>query len=924
MSRLLHDRYLSVDDRHAWDLASGEVVDTPSREEAISIDPSLAALVEVLDHGTEGVPRWVVVDEGLPSAHAVVHRAAHAAAQRGFVPIAVDMYARVRDAIEDDLHERALMLIALEPREIADGQQALVRAAAGCPRPHVLLCVRRPGRDQPGVVREARAAYGTRPLARARIPQPVPADIADHLRRAQRAEEFAGAGRHAAAERLLRDVAAALHRRGAHVQAAEVSLTLGRLLLERGRAAAADRIFDDVANISDPGSHELLVWQARLWEAAARIDQAQFTSAEAICRAIIAIDTPPEVNGRAIVVLARVLLWQGRVEEAAELELRVDDQGDDSAIYAAAMRVRVLVRAARLFEAGREARDLLTRVATSRSPMTRLMAAMAHLRVLAETGDLVAAEAGVNRVREHAREAHAPLRFVRAQLLWVDLLHRAGRGREAAHAIGRLTRVTRAAPPVVRRAIEQRARGEHDSKMVSVSRAPAAAEHVAATLIRLVHEHDDDKRAVHEVLRWLAERLRSSRIDLCSADAGPVSTLMSVGAGLPTRLGERVLEAGIVIGPEPNDPCGEIGVPIRSGSRLVAAVVARWPVDRARPAEVRAVIEIAAAVLAPRVDGLMAAAREVAQAATVVPELVGVSDAILAVRKAAARAASSPFAVLIEGESGVGKELVARAVHQLSVRRERRFCDVNCAALPDDLFEAELFGHARGAFTGAVTDRPGLFEAADGGTLFLDELAELSARAQAKLLRVIQQQDVRRIGESFSRKVDVRLVTAANRDMRVEAEQGRFRQDLLYRLDVIRIRIPPLRDRPEDIMVLAEHVWRTAAERVGTRATLTHGVLAALARYHWPGNVRELQNVMAALAVAAPARGPVRPSLLPAALSGGVVAASRFVEARAAFERRFVEMALARAGGSRARAAREMGISRQGLIKLMARLKLGG
>src|SRR4029078_2668632 len=177
------------------------------------------------------------------------------------------------------------------------------------------------------------------------------------------------------------------------------------------------------------------------------------------------------------------------------------------------------------------------------------------------------------------------------------------------------------------------------------------------------------------------------------------------------------------------------------------------------------------------------------------------------VRKAIVRAAAAPFTVLIEGESGVGKELAARGVHVLSAGRERRFSDLNCAALPDELIESELFGHAKGAFSGAVVDRAGLFEEADGGTLLLDEVADLSVRAQAKLLRAIQQQEVRRVGESFSRKVDVRLVAAANGDMRAEAEHGRFRQDLLYRLDVIRIRIPPLRERPEDVAVLAEHFW---------------------------------------------------------------------------------------------------------------------
>jgi len=265
-----------------------------------------------------------------------------------------------------------------------------------------------------------------------------------------------------------------------------------------------------------------------------------------------------------------------------------------------------------------------------------------------------------------------------------------------------------------------------------------------------------------------------------------------------------------------------------------------------------------------------------------------------------------------------------KAIHSLSPRRERRFCDLNCAALPDELLESELFGHARGAFTGAITERAGLVEDADGGTLFLDEVADLSPRAQAKLLRVLQQQEVRRVGESFSRKVDVRIVSAVNRDMRVEAEAGRFRHDLLYRLDVIRIRVPALRERPEDIPSLVHHFWNIAAARVGTHASLGHGTITALSRYSWPGNVRELQNVMSALAVAAPAHGQVRPSLRPhvisASAAGGVMT---LADARAQFERRFIEMALARAAGKRARAARELGLSRQGLLKMLVRLGLG-
>ena len=228
--------------------------------------------------------------------------------------------------------------------------------------------------------------------------------------------------------------------------------------------------------------------------------------------------------------------------------------------------------------------------------------------------------------------------------------------------------------------------------------------------------------------------------------------------------------------------------------------------------------------------------------------------------------------MLIEGESGSGKELVARALHQHGPRRHRRFCAVNCAAFTDELLEAELFGHTRGAFTGALTERAGLFEEADGGTLFLDEIGELSPRGQAKLLRVIQDGETRRIGENLPRRVDTRIVAATNRSLRDEADAGRFREDLLYRLDVIRITVPPLRARPEDVPVLARAFWDEAIARLGSRATLDPATLTALARYHWPGNVRELHNAIMALAVHAPPRGRVTPSMLPATIRARPVA----------------------------------------------------
>ena len=302
-------------------------------------------------------------------------------------------------------------------------------------------------------------------------------------------------------------------------------------------------------------------------------------------------------------------------------------------------------------------------------------------------------------------------------------------------------------------------------------------------------------------------------------------------------------------------------------------------------------------------------------------DLLGRGAAADRVRDAIRRAALAPYPVLIEGESGSGKELVARAIHARGPRRARRFCAVNCAALTDDLLEAELFGHVKGAFTGAIGERPGLFEEADQGTLFLDEAGELTPRAQAKLLRALQEGEVRRVGENMPRKVDARVVAATNRSLEEDVRAGRFRADLRFRLDVIRIPVPPLRERADEVPWLAERIWSEAAARVGTRAILGDEVVAALARYDWPGNVRELQNVMASLAVHAPRRGRVPASLLPAQIAGaGLHRPVGFDEARLDFERRFVRAALARAGGRKSTAAAQLGVSRQGLSKILKRL----
>jgi DNA-binding NtrC family response regulator len=334
-----------------------------------------------------------------------------------------------------------------------------------------------------------------------------------------------------------------------------------------------------------------------------------------------------------------------------------------------------------------------------------------------------------------------------------------------------------------------------------------------------------------------------------------------------------------------------------------------------------------AALIAPALRTRLDAQALVRDAHVRAPEILGHSLAMTAIREAAARAAVTMFPVLIEGESGTGKELVARALHRLSPRRDRSFQAINCAALTDELVEAELFGHTRGAFTGAVGVRVGLFEQAQGGTLFLDEVSELSLRAQAKLLRVLQEREIRRVGENASRAVDVRLVAATNAPLDEGVRRGVFREDLMFRLAVIRIRMPALRDRLEDVAGLAQAFWRQMLADTNKRAVLGADAIAALHRHAWPGNVRELQNAMASLAVIAPATGRVSErhvhQVLGERMAPDTAAGVPLDEARQLFERRLVAAALARHGGRRSAAAQELGLSRQGLSKALRRLGLG-
>ena len=234
-------------------------------------------------------------------------------------------------------------------------------------------------------------------------------------------------------------------------------------------------------------------------------------------------------------------------------------------------------------------------------------------------------------------------------------------------------------------------------------------------------------------------------------------------------------------------------------------------------------------------------------------EIVGRSYAIRALTSQIEKVAVTPARVLITGENGTGKELVARAIHRLSPRASKTFVEVNCAAIPSELIESELFGHMRGSFTGAVSDRAGKFEQADKGTLFLDEIGDMSLAAQAKVLRVLQDGEDTRIGGSKPHRVDVRVLAATNKNLEEEISAGRFREDLFYRLNVVPLHVPPLRDRREDIPLLAQHFANVLSDRDGAVSrALDTSALEVLQRYDWPGNVRELRNAIERVMILAP------------------------------------------------------------------------
>ncbi len=754
-------------------------------------------------------------------------------------------------------------------------------------------------------------------------------------------------GRLRPAERTLRQVMHAFGRRGEWREAADSGLLLAQALLSRGRVVAADDLLRSVCAWVEQAADVPISERAGLLRAQVLLEQGRAPEAESLLETVLAsaasVDTGHIVD--ATLALGRCLYWQGRYGDAWQrLSLLEPDTANTPRhqvrLLIARSRVAIgLDRVAEAVACGARARDC-----ASSLDDPGLVAAAQYACALAQlaAGDAVQADAAAVQAASAAARAHDPMLTLIVRLLRADIARRQGHRAAATLLVRRTMKVATALPATVRGRIEvlrellngadatlaaERAAGTGGALralrlFVPCARAQpktSVSPDEIAELMASAHAAEDDRLVLASIGARLRGRLRAAGVAFFGCDAAQTVCVCADGSRVDPETALRILAASTFVPPHPGERI-EAGVPIRYAGRVVGALAAVWtPGASWSVDDLSLLLSVAATAAGPALSGLIA--RRSAASGSRAAELIGVSRAMADVRQAIERAAAAPFAVLVEGESGSGKELVARLLHKLGPRRDRPFCTLNCAALPEDLVESELFGHARGAFTGAAAEHRGVFEEAHTGTLFLDEIGELSARAQAKLLRAIQEGEIRRVGDNVCRRVDVRLVTATNRDLRVEVTAERFRADLLYRLDVIRITLPSLRDRRDDIVVLAEHYWREAASRVDSRAVLGASTLAALTQYDWPGNIRELQNVLAALAVRVPKRGIVSPNALPPHFNGRAVAQSfRLDEARRTFDRSFVRAALARAGGQRARAAAQLGVSRQGLGKLMTRL----
>ena len=781
------------------------------------------------------------------------------------------------------------------------------------------------------------------------------------------ATELARRGRHAAALRALRRAHEALRRRHEMAGAALVGLAVARLHLSRGHVEEANTAAKSSRRLFHAASDAPGVMASLICEGWGLVDLGQLVDAESVLRD--ALHEAERLQETRLIrasagCLARCLLWSRRHDEARamterafELDHRppspdgeVAERCPGSPVAVSAAERGVRSQAILPWGVDTLAIEVAVRLALAdqRVPSAAALLRQARDTLVADPFDACTLHACASLVQgtlghveearaeclaglKQARRVHATIAALELRLAHAEALMHAGARQQATASLLRLSRWRRTPiPGLIRRRVD----GLEDALRQPPIRQPVHSSpdttHREATalmhLLQLCSDAPGDRRLAAGVCRVLREALGPVAVSVfCRTASGIVTVAHEGGTVCSPEAAGRWLR--VANGSRPLlDPDGRItAVPVVWGTTAVGVLAVRCPdtlpdAGRWRPGLLSAV----AAALAPTVAALADSMSSTTGCPDAVAAIGGLSDAVATLRRDVLRAAAAPFPVLVQGESGTGKELIARAIHLAGPRRGRRLCAVNCAAIADDLFEAELFGHTRGAFTGAANERVGLMEEADGGTLFLDEVGELSPRAQAKLLRALQEGEVRRIGENTSRRVDVRIVAASNRALKDEVHGGRFRNDLLFRLDVIRIEVPPLRERREDIPVLAMRFWRDAVRRAGGQAELAPATVAALARYDWPGNVRELQNVLAALAVRAPRCGRVGPVHLPVALVGEPVDGGDLFEtlerARRRFEHGFVRAALVRSGGRRTHAASELGVTRQGLAKLIARL----
>ena len=869
----------------------------------------------------------------------ILVRLASASARRHVIVRLTRTRAQRRAIVLDPLSIRALIgMVFVEPDHGPAEQELFDAARVAEGRPGAFLtylsAAATTTADGAMVVHETPQEYSVE--VRIGTPSPTPAPgraVSAALRANARAHALAARGRHAAARRALERGARVLAGRGRPCEAADCLVNAGHLSLDRGRCGDAADCFTQAQRLAPSGP---VAWRAAAGLGEAWIDDLRLIEAEAVLRgALTAAETVGDSTGLLVALagLVRSLLHQDRASDAvataAAVDWRDDDRPGSVPLLAALSRSHVAIgRTASAIRLARRAQELARASGTPRALAT---ADLAFAEAIGAAGDASGMQEQLAGVIATARGAHLPMIALDAELAGYESAASTLDAGEGDRARRRLRAIARL--PLPRRLRQQVASMASSlEEPATIREAPAYAPQVHVhreaadaleLLLQVCQQAADDPSAIAAACAAVLRRLgAASVVALAAADRR-----LLVCEGRPWVAHSTVVAQALAVGMPAASDAGveprEAADAVRYGGEIIGVVACRWTagatVDGLGSA---AVLHAAALALAAPMRAVLDRGMPLPPA-TAWGDLLGDSPAATTLRDAVVRAARAPFSVLIEGESGCGKELVARALHRLGPRRDRKFCPLNCAALTDELVEAELFGHARGAFTGAATERAGLFEEADGGTLFLDEVGELSARAQAKLLRVLQEGEVRRVGETFSRRVDTRVVAATNRELEAEVAAGRFRADLRFRLDVVRIPVPPLRNRPGDIPMLATHFWSSASKSVGSQATLTPGTLAALARYDWPGNVRELQNVIAWIAVHSPRRGRIGPSSLPAHVARSATpAACTFEAAREEFERRFIRAALATANGQRAKAAAALGVTRQGLAKMLRRLRI--